>query len=72
MKMDTTKPQKNTKVPSLGTMEKPMEKPSRLKPTSVAVGDLQDPIYGATSTVCTIFFRPYELWGYSLKFGPEK
>jgi len=34
-----------------------------------SMGDLQDPIDGGTLVP---YFWPYELWGYSLKFRPEK
>jgi len=43
-----------------------------MDPMGISMGDLQDPIDGGTLVPYKIFFRPYELWGYSLKFRPEK
>ena len=34
------------------------------------MGDLQDPKNGATNLVPYVW--PYEFWGYSLKFMPQK
>jgi len=55
----------------------PINQPTNGKRTSMdetttrhgSMGDLQDPIHGGS---LVLYFWPYELWGYSLKFRPKK